>query len=347
MFIDVAADIFGCKDNIRLECPPTVTSMPLSELLHRINAAFTRVLEQVLRQQRRPATATFVAEEVRLLVLDRSGGNDTARWVIISNCATLTPYCQLYVFQSRERSIHHGGDGQAPIPEARILRIPSASHRDVTPSRASRGSTTPNRRLSSSPRSHTSSQITQSSAPHSGDSDAILLRFLVSHGAPSSSPPRRDSGHPETCSAVVLSRLLNAVGVNLDQWSDPAFAFLASSGTTAARPQMLVTEYKKFCRAYPSLIKLMHRHLLERYGNGLHNVGAHELRRATPGFERRDWSPPRNGTSPPAATGSQPREESPRRQASPQRQHSVSARLSSGLASIPTAKDRKLRIYDP
>jgi hypothetical protein len=327
MFIDIAADIFGRKDNIRLECPPTMSSVPLSELLHRVNAAYSRVVEQILGRQRKPTTSRdlFIAEEVRLLVLDRSSGRDVAKWVIIEDCAQLTPYCQLYVFQSRERTVQHGGDAQAPLPEARVLRVPPSltqhkTHANATPRR--RASPGASRLVSSPPE-----------APTPKASDDIVLQFLQSNG--SSSPTGQ-----RVCSAVLLSRLLHAVGVNLDNWSDPSFAFLASTGLVATRPQILVTEYRSFCQAYPSLVKLMHRHLLERYGNGLHSLTGGSPRAGS--ADRRDWSPPRTPTT------SQPREESPRRAAPyPARQHSVSARLSSGLASIPTAKDRKLRIYDP
>ncbi|CUI15518.1 Hypothetical protein, putative [Bodo saltans] len=330
MFIDVAADIFGRKDNIRLEFPPTVSSMSLAELFHRVDAAYARVIEQLLGRQRKPTTSRdiFASEEVRLLVLDRSNGKDVARWVVITDCSQLTPYCQLYVFQSRDRTREHGGDAQAPLPEARVMRVPHTLLRQRTPPTRN---ATPRRRTTSAPRTAPSPLTTSPPQVSVTASDDVVLHFLQSNGSSSPSGQR-------VCSAVLLSRLLNAVGVNLNSWNDPAFAFLASAGLTAARPQILVSEYRSFCRAYPSLVKLMHRHLLERYGNGLTSLSPR-----AGSADRRDWSPPRTPTT------SQPREESPRRRTapSPHRQNSVSSRLSSGLSSIPTAKDRKLRIYDP
>lgn len=339
MFIDVAADVHGRKENIRMECAPTVTSMPMAELLRRIDMYYSRLVA------RHDKGKSFVCEEVRLLILDRSTGRDVARWVTIEDCSQLTPYCQLYVFQSRARTAENGGDNQAPIPEARLLRLPSATRTGVDRS-ARPGSSSPKR---SSPSRASGSVLCPS--PRNA-SEHVVMQFLQTNDT------QADEGRAtldraatdRTCSAVLLSRLLNAVGVNLAHWNDPSFAFLASAALCVARPAMPPAEFLAFSRAYPSLVKLMHRYLLERYGNGIDQI-SNSASKSSP--QRRTWSPPRATSSPGrTSSGSQPREESPPRRggsaASPnRRQHSVSARLSAGLASIPTAKDRKLSVYDP
>jgi hypothetical protein len=200
---------------------------------------------------------------------------------------------------------------------------PGAVHRAVSPTATSRAGTAPSHNTSSS-RQPTAAAGAGASPPRAGSrpaaplDEATVLCCAKGVFALLTSPPAFD-----TLDTAMLREWLLAVGIDFAQWEDPEFDFLASAALTAQHwPRLAWRDWLTFAARYPATVAT----LAVRYC-------------------REEALLP-----PPASPTPQLRTVSPERSpgvGSGQRQRHVAERLYSGLASVATAKDRRLGIYDP
>ena len=126
----------------------------------------------------------------------------------------------------------------------------------------------------------------------------------------------------DTLDTSILREWLVAVGIDLTHWDDPEFDFLSSPALTAQYwPRLSWRDWLIFAARYPATVAT----LAVRY------CQEDQL------------------TAPPASPMPQLRNISPERSpgvSSGHRQRHVAERLFSGLASISTAKDRRMGLYD-
>lgn len=381
MFVDVATDLWGRKDNVRLFLKTAAISYDeLAELISRVyTTEMRRTAPRAYRDE-----AMRMAFEIDFLRILR---NSSSSWVSFTTTSQpeFAAGCQLYVFQTV--NLYHS-DEQSLIPVARLVNdnvTPSKFNRNVervdsgTPRRLSAafetGSPTLSRSTHAAPSARGSSlrgkgtareqQQAVPSLPPSIPTELVEEVFyflavrkpLPSNGEWTSAALSRLKGE-----SIVLSRLLKSVGVNLERWRDEAFSFLRDERTAFDyHPELSYFEFFEFASIYPSLVKLLQRFVTRHYRPG--SSSQDESLSLERSAESPSRSPPRSSPSPssPRQPGGYlsdaPNASSQRKDISPPRgspmrtptirQQSVCCRLSQGLASIATAKDRKLRVYTP